>query len=81
MDDKARFQDTLTQLERHLFDYKNCFPKNIWQMLSTNLPIITLITATYITLKLVDFNLLSLIVIGPMFIAMIIVLLNKNSKS
>ncbi len=81
MDDKARFQDTLTQLERHLFDYKNCFPKNIWQMLSTNLPIITLIAATYITIKLVDFNILSLIVIGPMFLAMIIILLNKESKS
>lgn len=81
MDDKARFQDTLTQLERHLFDYKNCFPKNVWQIVSTDLPIITLVVASYITIKLVGLGLMSILILGPLFLAMIIVLVNKESLS
>ena len=81
MDDKARFQDTLTQLERHLFDYKNCFPKNVWQIVSTDLPIITLVVVSYITIKLVGLGLMSFLFLGPLFLAMIIVLVNKESKS
>ena len=81
MDDKARFQDTLTQLERHLYDYKNCFPKNVWQLLSTDVPIITLIVFAYIIIKLIGFCVWSMIIIGILIIAMIIILVDKGSKS
>lgn len=81
MDDKAKFQDTLSQLERHLFDYKNCFPKNVWQILSTDLPIITLVVASYITIKLVGFGVMSCLILIPLFLAMTIVLVNKESLS
>ena len=63
MDDKARFQEIQTKLERYLYDYKNSFPKNIWQIISVDFPLITLIVTALVVIELLGVGVISIAIV------------------
>lgn len=63
LDDKAKFQKIQAKLERYLYEYKNCFPKNVWQILGIDIPFVTLFVSSFVVLKLMGFCLVSIILL------------------
>lgn len=72
MDDKARFQKIQTQLERLLYEYKNSFPKNIWQVIGVDIPIVTLAVSIFVIIRLMGISIWSLIIIVLMVLPFIL---------
>lgn len=63
MDDKAHFHDIQSKLENYLYEYKKSFPKNIWQFISVDFPLITLIVSALVTIELIGIGFFSSILI------------------
>ena len=78
MDDKARFQEIQTKLERYLYDYKNSFPKNIWQIISVDFPLITLIVTALVIIELLGFGFISIALVFVLTIPYILVRTKKS---
>lgn len=62
MDEKARFQKIQSQLERALYEYKNSFPKNIWQIIGVDLPFVILIVSLFVVVRLLGFGIWALVI-------------------
>ena len=52
MDEKARFQKIQSLLERYMYQYKNCFPNTIWQMVGEDIPAVMLIVSAFLVIRL-----------------------------
>lgn len=78
MDDKARFQEIQTKLERYLYDYKNSFPKNIWQIISVDFPLITLIVTALVIIELLGVGFISILIVLALTVPYIIVRTNDK---
>ena len=63
MDDKALFQEIQTKLEHYLYEYKNSYPKNIWQIISVDIPLITLIVSALVIIELIGVGIFSITLI------------------
>ena len=63
MDDKALFQNIQTKLEHYLYEYKNSYPKNIWQIISVDIPLITLIVSALVIIELLGIGFISITLI------------------
>ena len=61
MDEKARFQKIQSQLERYLYEYKNSFPKNIWQIIGVDLPFVILIVSLFVVVRLLGFGIWAIV--------------------
>ncbi|MBO4372079.1 MAG: hypothetical protein J5826_04020 [Bacteroidales bacterium] len=72
MDEKARFQIIQSQLERYLYEYKNSFPKNIWQMIGVDLPFVILIVSLFVVVRLLGFGLMAIVLIALMLLPYIL---------
>ena len=72
MDEKARFQKIQSQLERYLYEYKNSFPKNIWQMIGVDLPFVILIVSLFVVVRLLGFGLMAIVLIALMLLPYIL---------
>lgn len=63
MDNKTLFQDIQTKLEDYLYDYKNSYPKNYWQVICVDIPLITLIVSALVIIELLGVGVVSLTLI------------------
>ena len=63
MDDKSKFQKIQAKLERYLYEYKNCYPKNVWQILGIDIPLVTLLVSSFVVIKLMGICLVSIILL------------------
>lgn len=63
MDDKAKFQQIQSKLERYLYEYKNSYPKNIWQIISVDIPLIILIITAVVIVELLGIGIVSISII------------------
>lgn len=63
MDDKALFQNIQTKLEHYLYEYRNSYPKNVWQILSVDIPLITLIVSAFVIIELIGVGIFSITLI------------------
>ena len=78
MDDKAKFQNIQSKLERYLYEYKNSYPKNIWHLISADFPLITLIITTVVIIELIGITLFSILLIITLSLPYLIVYLRKS---
>lgn len=72
MDDKARFQKIQSQLERYLYEYKNSFPKNIWQIIGVDLPFVIMIISVFVVIRLLGFGIWALVLVILMLLPYIL---------
>lgn len=72
MDDKARFQKIQSQLERYLYEYKNSFPKNIWQIIGVDLPFVIMIISVFVVVRLLGFGIGALVLVILMLLPYIL---------
>lgn len=72
MDDKARFQKIQSQLERYLYEYKNSFPKNIWQIIGVDLPFVIMINSVFVVIRLLGFGIWALVLVILMLLPYIL---------
>ena len=80
MDEKARFQKIQSQLERYLYEYKNSFPKNTWQMIGIDLPIVILIVSMFVVIRLMGISLWSLLLILLMVLPYVLIWTTKSNS-
>lgn len=78
MDDKAKFQNIQSKLERYLYEYKNSFPKNIWQLISVDFPLITLIITAIVIIELLGVGIISIMLIVLLSLPYFIVNFTKS---
>ncbi|MDD6001337.1 MAG: hypothetical protein PUC50_03990 [Bacteroidales bacterium] len=72
MDDKARFQKIQSQLERYLYEYKNSFPKNIWQIIGVDLPFVIMIISVFVVIRVLGFGIWALVLVILMLLPYIL---------
>ena len=72
MDEKARFQKIQSQLERYLYEYKNSFPKNIWQMIGVDLPFVILTVSLFVVIRLLGFSIWGIVLMAVMVLPYIL---------
>lgn len=72
MDDKARFQKIQSQLERYLYEYKNSFPKNIWQIIGVDLPFVIMVISVFVVVRLLGFGIGALVLVILMLLPYIL---------
>lgn len=72
MNDKARFQKIQSQLERYLYEYKNSFPKNIWQIIGVDLPFVIMIISVFVVVRLLGFGIGALVLVILMLLPYIL---------
>ncbi len=73
LDDKAKFQKIQAKLERYLYEYKNCFPKNVWQILGIDIPLVTLLVSSFVVIKLMGICLVSIILLILMILPTLLI--------
>lgn len=72
MDDKARFQKIQSQLERYLYEYKNSFPKNIWQIIGVDIPFVIMVISVFVIVRLLGFGIGALVLVILMLLPYIL---------
>lgn len=72
MDDKARFQKIQSQLERYLYEYKNSFPKNIWQIIGVDIPFVIMVISVFVVVRLLGFGIGALVLVILMLLPYIL---------
>lgn len=80
MDDKAKFHNTQSKLERYLYEYKNSYPKNIWHLISADFPLITLIITIVVIIELIGITLFSILLIITLALPYFYVYFRKSGR-